>query len=136
MLSPLLIAIIPNLELETPGVTPTRLNSPIFRFKGTGKEYRVKFVGYIYCGFISANITSRAGQFVTALAEQNASRGILHFRDRNRRKHCFQQTSTETDSEVPVMISGKAASIFLTERKERSFLFEEILLKLRAHLLT
>lgn len=33
------------------------------------------------------------------------------------------------------MISGKAASIFcLTERKER-FLFEEILLKLMAHLL-
>lgn len=74
------------MELENPGITPTRLNSPIYRFKGAGKEYKVKFMGCIYCGFISANITSHAGQFVTALAQQNASRGILHFRDKKQKK--------------------------------------------------
>lgn len=115
--SPLLIAMTP-LGTGQPRCHPTRLSSPIFRFKGTDKEYKVKFMGYIYCGFISANITSHAVQCVSVLTQQNTSRGILLVRDKNRRKHCFQQTFTETDLEVPVMIPGKAASIFVSQRKD------------------
>lgn len=35
-------------------------------------------MGYIYCRIISASITSCAGQFVTALAQQVASREVLY----------------------------------------------------------